>query len=326
MNAKPVIATTIGDPCGIGTEVAVKAYATGEPHQLSRPLLIGSTRGVEMAIEVCNLDLDINKITSIEEAKFEHGTADVFDPDNLDPAEIVFSRESAAVGQAVCEWMDLARSMGERGEIDGWVMASIHAQSVKAAGRMDALDDLMPDNSWLLRINSPLRIVPVLEHTPISEISPLITHDAVLKLIRLLHKTIEKWGMPNPRIGVSGLNAHAEGIEDREQIKPAVEDAVAQGIDAEGPVSPDAVFRHCIEGKYDAIVSMYHDQGQIALKTAAFAGACSVFIGLPYIFIATPHGSAFDIAGQGIAQHMSTLAAMKMAASLAAGKGFIDAV
>ena len=89
------------------------------------------------------------------------------------------------------------------------------------------------------------------------------------------------------------------------------------------PVSPDAIFRRCIEGAYDAVISMYHDQGQIALKTAAFEGACSIFIGLPYIHIATPHGSAYDIAGKGIAQHKSMLAALKTAAALGAGRGFL---
>lgn len=324
MSNKPIIATMIGDPCGIGPEVVVKSYATGEPHQLSRPLLVGSSEAVRKAIEFCRLDLAVNPVRNLREARFEAGTADVLDPENLDPAEIVMARTSAAVGKAVCEWMDLTREMAVRGEIDGWIMASVHSESIKAAGRMDALDDMMPKDTWLLRISGPLRIVPVLEHTPIAEISPLITHDAVLNLIRLLHQTLEKWGLPKPRIGVSGLNAHAMGVEDAEQIRPAVESAVAEGIAATGPVSPDAVFRHCIEGKYDAVVSMFHDQGQIALKTAAFAGACSVFLGLPYVFLATPHGSAFDIAGKGIAQHKSTLAAMKMAAALAGGKGFLQ--
>lgn len=324
MKAKPIIATMIGDPCGIGPEVVVKSYATGEPSDLSRPLLIGSARGVEMAIEICGLDMQVHKISALDQARFEPGIADVLDPENLEANEIVIARTSAAVGQAVCEWMELARGMALKGEIDGWIMASVHSESIKAAGRMDALDDMMPKDTWLFRISGPLRIVPVLEHTPIAEISPLITRDAVLNLIRLLHQTLEKWGMPNPRIGVSGLNAHAVGVEDSEQIKPAVDQAVAEGIDAKGPVSPDAVFRHCIEDKYDAVVSMFHDQGQIALKTAAFAGACSVFLGLPYIFLATPHGSAFDIAGKGIAQNKSTLAAMKMAAALAGGRGFIN--
>ena len=154
------------------------------------------------------------------------------------------------------------------------------------------------------------------------EVPATVTQANVLALLRLLDDTLKRFGLAQPRIAVAGLNPHAMGPEDREQIAPAVEQARAEGIVASGPVSPDAVFRQCIEGRHDAVVSMYHDQGQIAVKTAVFEGACSIYIGLPYVHLSIPHGSAYDIAGKGIAQHKSMLSAMLTAAKLASGRGF----
>lgn len=117
---------------------------------------------------------------------------------------------------------------------------------------------------------------------------------------------------------------HARGEEEVRAIAPAAERVRAQGINVTGPISPDSVFRQCAEGRHDVVVSMYHDQGQIALKTSAFNGACSVYIGLPYVHLTVPHGSAMDIAGRGVAQHASMLAAMSTAAALAAGRYRLD--
>jgi 4-hydroxythreonine-4-phosphate dehydrogenase len=141
----------------------------------------------------------------------------------------------------------------------------------------------------------------------------------VLALVCLVHHSLERWGLPRPRIALAGLNPHARGEEERGAIEPAASRARDRDIDVTGPVSPDTVFRQCLEGRYDVVISMYHDQGQIALKTTAFEGACSIYLGLPWVHLTLPHGSAMDIAGRGIAQHASMLAAMTTAAALAAG-------
>ncbi len=120
---------------------------------------------------------------------------------------------------------------------------------------------------------------------------------------------------------VAGFNPHAMFDEDVRRIAPAVEAARKEGIDARGPIGPDAVFRKNIEGVYDAVVTMFHDQGQIVVKTVGFAGACTLYLGLPYILLNVPHGVAFDIAGQGVAQHLSMLSALQTAAHLARGEG-----
>lgn len=247
----------------------------------------------------------------------------MLDPVPLDPEQLVFGRASAACGEAVLHWLDTAERLGRAGAVQASIMAPIDSTAIRLTGKLKELDDLQPAGTYLLRVSDGLRVVPIAEHVLMRDVPATVTKDHVLALLRLLDDTLKRYGLAQPRIAVAGLNPHAMGPEDREQIAPAVEQARAEGIVASGPVSPDAVFRQCIEGRHDAVVSMYHDQGQIAVKTAVFEGACSIYIGLPYVHLSIPHGSAYDIAGKGIAQHRSMLSAMLTAAALAAGRGFL---
>ncbi len=319
----PIVATVIGDPCGVGPEVVLKALATGEPAAISRPLLIGSLAALEKTRAACGIDIALRAVPDIAAARFEAGVIDVLDDFPLDPAEIVFSRASPACGEAVLHWLDRAERLGRAGAVQATIMAPVDSTALRLTGRLKELDDLQPAGTWLLRVSDGLRVVPIAEHVLMRDVPATVTRGNVLALLRLLGDTLERYGLAQPRIAVAGLNPHAMGPEEREQIAPAVEQARAEGIDARGPVSPDAVFRQCIEGRHDAVISMYHDQGQIAVKTAVFEGACSIYIGLPYVHLSIPHGSAYDIAGKGVAQHRSMLAAMLTAAALAGGRGFL---
>lgn len=318
----PVVATVIGDPCGIGPEVVLKALADGQGQCDARPLLIGSLAALEKTRAACGIDIALRAVTAIGAARFEPGVIDVLDAFALDPSNIVFGQASAACGEAVLHWLDTAERLGRAGAVQATIMAPIDSTALRLTGKLEDLDDLQPAGSWLLRVSGGLRVVPIAEHVLMRDVPATVTQASVLTLLRVLAGTLERFGLRRPRIAVAGLNPHAMGPEEREQIGPAIAQARADGIDARGPVSPDAVFRQCIEGRHDAVVSMYHDQGQIAVKTAVFEGACSIYIGLPYVHLSIPHGSAYDIAGKGIAQHQSMLAALRTAASLAAGHGF----
>jgi 4-hydroxy-L-threonine phosphate dehydrogenase PdxA len=323
---KPIIATMIGDPAGIGPEVVIKALATGQPQRGSRPLLIGSVEAVIRAIGYARADLKPNRIDRIDQARFEAGTIDVLDPGTLGADEFRTGEASAASGRAVRSWLDLATRLAQEREVDGWIMAPIDRTSLKLGVGMTDDEEAGPPGTFLLRLNGNLRIVALSEHIAIRDVSATVTKERLLELIALLHASFERWGVHSPRIALAGLNPHARGEEEANAIRPAIEAARQSGVHASGPVSPDTVFRQCLEGKHDVVVSMYHDQGQIALKTSAFEGACSVYLGLPYVHLTVPHGSALDIAGKGIAQHHSMLSAMNTAAALAAGCYSIDAV
>ena len=319
-NSKPIIATVIGDPAGVGPEVCVKALASGEPYQYQRPLLVGNIEGVRDAIAYCKLDLQARPVKDVSEARFEIGTLDVLDNGVLARSDYVIGQANAALGRAVWSWLELAAKLAQQHVVDGWIMAPIDRTSLKLGVGLGDQDELAPEGSYLFRVNGNLRIVPLSENTPISEVPATVTRDNIHKVMGLLYAALQDWGIADPRIAVSGLNPHSRGIEEEQVIKPAIAEAVASGKKVVGPVSPDAVFRQCIEGKHDAVLSMYHDQGQIALKTGNFEGACSIYLGLSYVQVTVPHGSALDIAGKGVAQHLSMLSAMRSAGQLAAGR------
>ena len=320
----PVVATTIGDPAGIGPEICVRSVCSDELSGLARPLLIGSLAVLERAAGVCGLKPRFRAFGNFGEVEFRAGEIAVLDTGRFDPASYSFGKNSASCGQAVLDWMGEARALAEGGKIDAWVNAPIDTKSVFMTGisHEDAFLQFDPPGTFQLRTSGPLRAVPITEHLRMRDVPGNVKRARVLEVVRLVHKTLEKWGLPDARIAVAGLNPHAMFEEDREEIAPAVRDAVELGIRASGPATPDAVFRMALDGKYDAIVTMYHDQGQIPLKTAVFEGACTLFLGLGYLRVGTPHGSAFDIAGTGKAQFKTMLAAMNTAASLIAGKGF----
>lgn len=315
----PIIATMIGDPAGVGPEVAVKAIASGDLDGLCVPVLIGDLSVVRRAAEISGVTRTIERIGSVEEASVESRAIQVLDPGGFDPASYAFGESSEAAGQAVLEWIRLGTGLGRSGRIQGLVMGPKNSASLKMAGSKTMIGIPAPD-TYMLRLSGPLRVVPLSEHVRLAQAVEMVTPENVLKVIRMLNDNLIQWGLPRPRIAVAGINPHAMFDEDRERIEPAVEEARQLGIDATGPLVPDAVFRQAAAGKYDAVVTMYHDQGQIALKTVSFEGACSVYLGLPYVHVTVPHGSAFDIAGKGVAKHDSMLNAMRTAAALCAGR------
>ncbi len=322
--SKPIVATMIGDPAGIGPEICVRSVASADFSPYARPMLIGSLPVVERAAAICGVQSRFRAYRTFDEIEFRAGEIPVLDTGRFDPKSYELGKNSAACGQAVLDWMHEARTLAEAGAIQAWVNAPVDTKSVFMTGisHEDAYAQFDPPGTYQLRISGPLRAVPVSEHVRMRDVPSLVKRDRVLEVVKLLHATLAKWGLLDARIAVAGLNPHAMYEEDKEEIAPAVQDAIALGIRASGPATPDAVFRQALDGQFDAVVTMYHDQGQIPLKTAVFEGACTLFLALDYLRVGTPHGTAFDIAGTGKAQHKTMLAAMNTAASLAVGRGF----
>lgn len=325
MTKQPTIAAMIGDPAGIGPEVCVKAVASGELDAVCRRVLIGELAAVERAVKVCGIRQPVVRISGPEEMPSDSQAIRVLDPGGLAPGDYTVGKPSAAAGRAVVDWIRIGERYGADRRIDGLVLGPVDSGSLKLSGLVRDIDDLQPPGTFMFRISGNLRAVPITEHIRVRDIPSTVTKERIVPVIRMLDENLRKWGLPKPRIAVAGLNPHAMFEEDREQVAPAVAEAKKLGIDASGPISPDSVFRMVIEGRYDAVVTMYHDQGQIAVKTTAFEGACTIYMGLPFVMLNVPHGTAFDIAGQGKAQHYSILAAMKTAAALASGRGFLAA-
>ncbi len=319
----PTLAVTIGDPCGIGPEILARSMATGQPQRLARMLFIGSAEAMRRGIAVVGADLAVQPVATPDAVIDDPRVISILDDGRLDPAQMVYGQESAACGAAVGAWIQQAQDLATRGQVAGLVMGPINSEAMAAAGALGALMNAQPGERLLTLFSGPLRITHIFDHVYLRDVCAGLTAELVSRSISLTHRTLSAWGVANPRIGVAGLNPHAHGPEEDAAIIPGVAQARADGIDVHGPISPDTVFRHCIDGRYDVVVAMCHDQGHIALKTWGFEGNCGGFIGMPYLFMTVGHGTAFDIAGKGIASHAMMLAALNQCAQFAAGRGFL---
>ncbi|MBC5763036.1 PdxA family dehydrogenase [Ramlibacter albus] len=322
MRTRPIVATTIGDPCGIGPEIVVKALAKGIPD--ADHLLIGDARAVASAVELTKSSFEVRAVGSFEDARFHPGCLTVLDPGTLDASDITVGRLSASCGRATVDWWDIATSLARAKAVDAIVKGPVNSEAIRLSGRV-AQGAVQAGRTFLFLITGPLRVVHLTDHIPLRDVFGHITRQSVLDLIRLTDRSLRSWGMTAPRIGVAGINPHAYGEEEKVHIEPAIADARAEGIVVDGPVSPDTLFRLGTEGVYDCIVAHYHDQGHIAVKTWRFEGNCALILGEPFIRVSVAHGTAFDIAGKGSADARSMVSAIETATSLAAGRGFAAA-
>ena len=326
MSSKPVVLVAIGDPCGIGPEILCKVIAGGEIQPQVVPVAIGSIEALEMANQVAGTNLSFRKVDSVDQARGELGCLDVIDNGHLPPGNVVYGQASAISGKAQMAWIIEADEICRRGDAAGFMMGVINTGALEMAGGWEPIEALVeptPYQSYLLVITGPLRVMHLVHHRNVREVCDLIHKDLVLHALEMTHDSFEAWGIKAPRIAVSCWNPHAHGPEDQAEIEPGVALAKAKGIDVTGPISPDTVYRQNIEGQYDAVLAMSHDQGHIAIKTWGFLGNCSVTLGMPYISTSVAHGTAYDIAGKGIAKPDNMLEAMKLTASLANGNGFL---
>lgn len=328
-DSTPKIGITMGDPGGIGPEVIVKSYA--KLHDISRPIVIGDADVISAAIDVCDVALAVDPITSVADTNFDSNRIPVLDLDNVD--ELVRGEVREAYGEASLEYIERAIELAQASEIDAITTAPINKQATKLAGSDYAghtgmlADYTDTENYSMMLVEDDLRVTHVSTHVPLREACDLVTMENVLETIRLTDDALQDLGVEAPTVGVAGLNPHASdggllGDEDLEEIEPAVEQACDEGIDAVGPESPDTVYVRAARGEFDCVVSMYHDEGHIPIKMLGFAGGAAVSgvnvtIGLPIIRTSVDHGTAFDIAGEGLASEQSMVDAAEVAAKMA---------
>ena len=328
VDKRPYIAITMGDPAGIGPEVIAKALRDGDVYERCRPFVIGNTAAMADAISLVGDGGQPITAGSLEQVRGEPGTVDVMDPDNLDYGSVERGRVSAAAGGASVEWVLEAGELAASGRVQAVVTAPINKESASLAGYKDIghmeifqRQSGAKDVATMLMARQ-LRVVHLTTHRALRLACDYVTLDNVLAKIALTHTAFLGWGFPSPRIGVAALNPHGSdggllGDEEATQIAPAVEAARASGVDAVGPVPADTVFNQAIDGVFDVVVAMYHDQGHIPIKVHDWARSVSVNLGLPFIRTSVDHGTAFDIAGRGVADHESMLEAIGVAVDLA---------
>ena len=306
------VALLLGDPCGVGPELVAKLLASDALDPEVATVVIGEPRILARAQELAGTAIDLPEIGRLDELEGP-GPALLTGPP-IDPADAPVGEISGAAGKAVLDTFRMALGLAEAGELDAICFAPCNKQAMHQAG-LDLEDELrffvqllgFKGHVGEVNATDQLATTRVTSHVPLRAVADLITEDGVLRAIRLARDTVQAAGKPHPRIGVAGLNPHAGdggifGREEIEVIAPAVERARAEQIAASGPYPSDTVFLRARDGAFDAVVTMYHDQGQIAIKLLGFERGVTIHAGLPIPITTPAHGSAFDIAGSGRAR------------------------
>ncbi len=327
MTRKPVIAITMGDPGGIGPEIVLKALNAKTVRDISRPLVIGDLGALEKARIALPISthVPLRPVGSPEEDA--GGAVPVIDLANVPKLELSLGKPGAYAGRAVAGYIEKAVALALEGRVDAVVTAPISKESLKLAGskypgHTEILAELTGAKEFtMMLVGGGLRVILATIHCALREVPGRITRDSVLKTIRLAGTACADLGINDPKIAVAGLNPHAGeagifGTEEEDHIAPACEDARKLGISVTGPVPPDTVFYRARKGEFDIVVCMYHDQGLIPLKLLAFDTGVNVTVGLPIVRTSVDHGTAFGIAGKGIADPSSMIEAIKLAVEI----------
>lgn len=324
MESRPLLALTMGDPAGIGPEVIAKAFQK-LPHSLNA-IVIGDAAWMRRATQRYASDISVRALTQPQEATFDPLIMNVLDLQNV-PDTLPPGRASAEGGKASVEYIRKAVDLTLDNTFDGICTAPISKEAIHMAGHTypghtEMLADFTGTQDVALMLaGSGLRVVLTTTHVAVQDVIPLITRERVSKTLQLTHQSLIQFGIENPRIAVTGLNPHCGdggifGNEEQTIIAPAIASAKQAGMDISGPFSADALFGRIHHDPYDAVVTMYHDQGMIPVKMASMGHAVNITLGLPILRTSVDHGTAYDIVGQGNASEDSLLQALAMAAAL----------
>ncbi|MHC2484723.1 4-hydroxythreonine-4-phosphate dehydrogenase PdxA [Rhizobium leguminosarum] len=309
---KKPIGITMGDPCGIGPEIIARVFASGLPEQA---VVIGDARVMERAVRTLNLPLQVQPIASVDDALPDSGLIAVLNVSDL-PDDLPIGQVDARAGRASYDYVVRAIDEALAGNIRAIVTAPINKEAMKQGGlnypgHTEILAERTGTDKFAMMLaNDELRVILVTIHVSLRDAIDLVTEDSVFRTIELAHRAGKAYGIASPRVAVAGLNPHAGengmfGREDLDIIAPAISRAQEVGIDASGPWPGDTIFMRARRGEFDIVVAQYHDQGLIPVKYLGIDNGVNVTIGLPFIRTSVDHGTAFDIAGQGTADHSS---------------------
>jgi len=338
MSALPVIAITMGDPASIGPEIAVKALQQRSIHEICKPLLVGDAKVFEQIINTLKLKVKVNAVNNIADAKFELGIINVFDLNITDVSKLQFGKIDAMCGEASFQAIKKAIELAMAKEVDATVTGPINKKSINEAGHHFAGHTEIyahftgTKKYAMLLVEDNINVIHVSTHVSLRQACDLVKKERIIQVIELIVAGLKRLGKTNLKIGVAGLNPHAGdsglfGTEDDEEILPAVQEARKLGYDVEGPVPPDTMFAKAAMGAYGGVVAMYHDQGHIPFKLAGFkwnaekqqmdsVKGVNITLGLPIIRTSVDHGTAFEIAGKGIASADAMILAIESAVQL----------
>jgi 4-hydroxythreonine-4-phosphate dehydrogenase len=336
---KPILAITMGDPAGIGPEITVRALNHRETYEQCRPIVTGDAAIMRQAVQLLGYDLHVNAVNNVADARFQYGTIDVYDLQCVDLSTFEFGKVQPQCGNAAFLYIKKAIELAMAGEVDGTVTAPLNKEALNLAGHhYDGHTEIYATFTHtkkyaMMLADENIRVIHVSTHVPLRKACDLVKKERIIEVTELIHDACLQFGIEHPRIGIAGLNPHSSengmfGWEEAQEIIPAVEELKTRGFDVDGPVPPDSIFAKAKCGKYDGCVAMYHDQGHIPLKVCAFnwnketgkmesAKGVNITLGLPIIRVSVDHGTAFDVAGKGIASEDAMMLSIDYATRMA---------
>ncbi len=322
----------MGDPTGIGPEIIVKALSTDEPFRVCRPVVFGDHGVLSRAARIQNLSATLEAIDRIPQDGYAPRKIFFFPLTQLEVVSLRFGHPDRACGEAMVRYIEAAVKRAKDRDVDAITTCPINKKAMNEAGfsfpgHTELLAHLTEAPSVaMMFLGSKWRIVLATIHVPLKEVSRWISKDRILSTLRLTDEGMKKhFGIPHPKIAVLGLNPHCgeEGLlgdEEKKEILPAIEEAKVLGMDAAGPFPADSFFNMSGRHAFDAVIAMYHDQGLIPIKMIDFKEAVNFTLGLPFVRTSVDHGTAYDIAGKGLADPTNLVKAIFTAANLSKSK------
>jgi len=339
---KPILGITIGDPASIGPEISIKALLNKSVHKICRPILIGDLNVLEHNKSIIDSQVEFNSIKSISDASYKYGEINVLDLKNVNISKLENGKVSAMAGKAAFENVTTAIDLALKNEIHGTVTGPINKESINLAGKhfsghTEIYAQYTNTKKYaMLLVDEDLRVIHVSTHVSLREACDNVKKERILEVIELLHDACIQFEISNPHIGIAGLNPHASdgglfGDEEEKEILPAVKSAKEKGFNVTGPVPSDTLFSKAKGGAFHGCVAMYHDQGHIPFKMNGFiwnkkkqkmesVTGVNITLGLPIIRTSVDHGTAFEIAGKGIASADALVLAIEYASKMAMHK------
>jgi len=329
---KPFIAIPMGDPAGIGPEIVVKSQSNQEVMNAARCVVIGDKKIIDDAVTFTKSRVTVNLIQEPEEGIYEPGILNLIDLDNIDMKEFIIGKISGMCGKAAYEYIAKSIELANANKVAAISTTPINKESLKA-GNINYIGHTEIFGA-LTRTKDPLtmfevrgmRIFFLTRHLSLRQACELVTKDRIVDYVKRCKEVLSKLGVLDGTMAIAGLNPHCGehglfGAEEAEQIIPAVEKLIAGGYDVVGPIGADSVFHFALQGRYNSVLSLYHDQGHIAAKTLDFERTIAVTGGMPILRTSVDHGTAMDIAGKGIASEIGMIEAILLGAKYS--KNFI---
>lgn len=322
---RPVIGIPMGDPAGIGPEIVVKALTDKSTYEICKPLVIGDLGVMKQAAVFCGIKPGFNVVNDVSEAGFKAGIIDMIDMDNIDSEILEIGKVQSIGGSASFEYIKKAVDLAMNKKVDAIATTPINKESLKAAGidyigHTEILAGLTHTKDPLTMFEvRGMRVFFLSRHVSLRKACDLVTKDRLLDYIKRCTEALKRLGVTEGTMAVAGLNPHSGehglfGNEEVLHVETAVNEAQKMGYKVEGPIGADSVFHLALQGRFNSVLSLYHDQGHIAAKTLDFERTIAVTIGLPFLRTSVDHGTAFDIAGTGKASEISMSEAIRLAA------------